>query len=127
MATVGSAKLPEIAGKSALNKTFFSSLYSAEDKSELNKNFVAAYKKAYNETPDVFAALAYDSAMLIVNSIKTANSADSVKIKDALAKTAGFNGVAGSVTFDPQHNPVKSAFIIEYKDGAQAFNTKINP
>ncbi|MEA5092965.1 Leucine-, isoleucine-, valine-, threonine-, and alanine-binding protein [bioreactor metagenome] len=122
-----SAKLPEIAGKSALNKTFFSSLYSAEDKSELNKNFVAAYKKAYNETPDVFAALAYDSAMLIVNSIKTANSADSVKIKDALAKTAGFNGVAGSVTFDPQHNPVKSAFIIEYKDGAQAFNTKINP
>jgi branched-chain amino acid transport system substrate-binding protein len=122
-----SAKLPEIAGKSALNKTFFSSLYSAEDKSELNKNFVAEYKKAYNETPDVFAALAYDSAMLIVNSIKTANSADSVKIKDALAKTAGFNGVAGSVTFDSQHNPVKSAFIIEYKDGAQAFNTKINP
>lgn len=122
-----SAKLPEIAGKTALNNTFFSNLYSPDDDSVLNKTFVAAYQKAYNEKPDVFAALAYDSAMLIVNAIKTANSEDTAKIKDALAKTAGFNGVAGSVTFDAQHNPVKSAVIIEYKDGAQAFNTKINP
>lgn len=122
-----SAKLPEIAGKTSLNHTYFSSLYSAEDDSKLNKDFVAAYKKAYNQKPDVFAALAYDSAMLVVNAIKTANSTDTVKIKDALAKTAGFNGVAGSVTFDAHHNPVKSAFIIEFKDGAQTFKTKINP
>ncbi|MDD4321176.1 MAG: ABC transporter substrate-binding protein [Acidaminococcaceae bacterium] len=122
-----SSKLPEIAGKTSLNNTFFSSLYSAEDDSKLNKDFVAAYKKAYNQKPDVFAALAYDSAMLVVNAIKTANSTDTVKIKDALAKTAGFNGVAGSVTFDDQHNPVKSAFIIEFKEGAQTFRTKINP
>ena len=122
-----SAKLPEIAGKTSLNDTYFSSLYSAEDTSQLNTDFVAAYKKAYNEKPDVFAALAYDSAMLVVNAIKTANSTDTVKIKDAMAKTSGFNGVAGSVTFDPQHNPVKSAFIMEYKNGEQTFNTKINP
>ena len=122
-----SSKLPEIAGKTSLNSTYFSSLYSAEDTSQLNKDFVAAYKKAYNEKPDVFAALAYDSAMLVVNAIKTANSTDTVKIKDAMAKTSGFNGVAGSVTFDPQHNPVKSAFIMEYKNGEQTFNTKINP
>lgn len=122
-----SSKLPEIAGKTALNDTYFSSLYSAEDTSQLNKDFVAAYKKAYNEKPDVFAALAYDSAMLVVNAIKTANSTDTTKIKDAMAKTAGFNGVAGSVTFDAQHNPVKSAFIIEFKNGEQTFKTKINP
>ena len=122
-----SAKLPEIAGKTSLNDTYFSSLYSAEDTSQLNTDFVAAYKKAYNEKPDVFAALAYDSAMLVVNAIKTANSTDTVKIKDAMAKTSGFNGVAGSVTFDAQHNPVKSAFIIEFKNGEQTFKTKINP
>ena len=122
-----SAKLPEIAGKTSLNDTYFSSLYSAEDTSQLNTDFVAAYKKAYNEKPDVFAALAYDSAMLVVNAIKTANSTDTVKIKDAMAKTSGFNGVAGGVTFDAQHNPVKSAFIIEFKNGEQTFKTKINP
>ena len=122
-----SAKLPEIAGKAALNNTYFSSLYSPDDDSKLNKDFVAAYQKAYNEKPDVFAALAYDSALLVINAIKTANAVDTVKIKDAMAKTSGFNGVSGNVTFNAQHNPVKSAVIIEYKDGAQVFKTKINP
>lgn len=122
-----SAKLPEIASKAALNNTYFSSLYSPDDDSKLNKDFVAAYQKAYNEKPDVFAALAYDSALLVINAIKTANAVDTVKIKDAMAKTAGFNGVSGNVTFNAQHNPVKSAVIIEYKDGAQVFKTKINP
>ena len=122
-----SAKLPEIAGKAALNNTYFSSLYSPDDDSQLNKDFVAAYQKAYNEKPDVFAALAYDSALLVINAIKTANAVDTVKIKDAMAKTAGFSGVSGNVTFNEQHNPVKSAVIIEYKDGAQVFKTKINP
>ena len=122
-----SAKLPEIASKAALNNTYFSSLYSPDDDSKLNKDFVAAYQKAYNEKPDVFAALAYDSALLVINAIKSANALDTVKIKDAMAKTAGFSGVSGNVTFNEQHNPVKSAVIIEYKDGAQVFKTKINP
>ena len=122
-----SAKLPEIASKAALNNTYFSSLYSPDDDSKLNKDFVAAYQKAYNEKPDVFAALAYDSALLVINAIKSANAVDTVKIKDAMAKTAGFTGVSGNVTFNEQHNPVKSAVIIEYKDGAQVFKTKINP
>ena len=76
-----SAKLPEIASKAALNNTYFSSLYSPDDDSKLNKDFVAAYQKAYNEKPDVFAALAYDSALLVINAIKTANAVDTVKIK----------------------------------------------
>ena len=38
-----SAKLPEIAGKAALENTFFSSLYSPDDTSDLNKDFVAEY------------------------------------------------------------------------------------
>lgn len=122
-----SAKMPEIAGKSALNNTYFSSLYSPDEDSAMNKEFVAAYQKAYNEKPDVFAALAYDSALLVANAVKDAGSTDTVKIKDAMAKTKGFAGVSGSVTFNEQHNPVKSAVIIEYKDGAQKFNTKINP
>ena len=45
-----SAKLPEIAGKAALENTFFSSLYSPDDTSDLNKEFVAEYKKAYTPT-----------------------------------------------------------------------------
>lgn len=122
-----SAKMPEIAGAAALNNTYFSSLYSPEDSSDINKNFVAAYEKAYGQKPDVFAALSYDSALLVAEAIKNAGSIEPAKISEAMAKINGFSGVSGSVTFDDKHNPVKSAVILEYKDGAQSLKTKINP
>ena len=122
-----SAKLPEIAGKAALENTFFSSLYSPDDDSALNKEFVAEYKKAYNTNPDVFAALAYDSTLLVAEAIEKAGSADPAKIGEAMAKISGFKGVSGEVTFNEQHNPIKSAVIIEHKDGVQTFKTKVNP
>lgn len=125
--TWDSVKLPEIAGTAALNNTYFSSLYSPQEASDINKNFVAAYEKAYGAKPDVFAALSYDSALLIAEAIKNAGSTEPAKINEAMAKISGFNGVSGSVTFDAQHNPVKSAVILEYKDGAQTLITKINP
>lgn len=122
-----SAKLPEIAGKAALNNTYFSSLYSPDDASDLNKNFVANYKKAYNSNPDVFAALAYDSTLLVAKAIEDAKSAEPAKIAAAMANIKGFKGVSGEVTFNEQHNPIKSAVIIEHKDGVQTFKTKVNP
>lgn len=122
-----SAKMPEIAGAAALNNTYFSSLYSPEDSSDINKNFVAAYEKVYGQKPDVFAALSYDSALLVAEAIKNAGSTEPAKISEAMAKINGFSGVSGSVTFDDKHNPVKSAVILEYKDGAQSLKTKINP
>ncbi len=122
-----SAKLPEIAGKAALNNTYISSLYSPDDASDLNKEFVAEYKKAYNGNPDVFAALAYDSALLVARAIEDAGSAEPAKIAAAMAKISAFKGVSGEVVFNEQHNPIKSAVIIEYKDGTQTFKTKVNP
>lgn len=122
-----SAKLPEIAGKAALENTFFSSLYSPDDTSDLNKEFVAEYKKAYNTNPDVFAALAYDSTLLVAKAIEDAGSADPARIAEAMAKIKGFKGVSGEVTFNEEHNPIKSAVIIEHKDGKQTFKTKVNP
>ena len=122
-----SAKLPEIAGKAALENTFFSSLYSPDDTSDLNKEFVAEYKKAYNTNPDVFAALAYDSTLLVAKAIEDVGSADPAKIAEAMAKIKGFKGVSGEVTFNEEHNPIKSAVIIEHKDGKQTFKAKVNP
>ena len=122
-----SAKLPEIAGKEALNGTFFCNLYSPDDTSDLNKNFVAEYQKMFNVKPDVFAALAHDSAMAIVKAIEDAKSADPAKVAQAMAKIKDLQGVSGAITFDDKHNPIKSAVIIEHVDGKQTFKTKINP
>lgn len=122
-----SAKLPEIAGAQALNNTFFSNHYSPDDNSPAVKAFVEAYKKEYNQTPDAFAALSYDATMMVIEAMKRANSAEPVKIKDELAKTKDYAAVSGKISLNATHDPVKSAVIIEMKDGKQTFREKVNP
>ena len=122
-----SPKLVEIAGKEALKNTFFSNHYAADDKDPSVVKFVEAYKKEYNQTPDALAALGYDATLMIVDAIKRANSAEPQKIRDALAQTKNLKVVSGVITLDANHNPVKSAVVIEVKDGKLVFKEKINP
>jgi branched-chain amino acid transport system substrate-binding protein len=122
-----SAKLPEIAGKTALNNTFFSNHYSPDDNSPAVKSFVESYKQEYGQTPDAFAALSYDATMMIIEAMKAANSADPVKIKDQLAKTKDYAAVSGMISLNETHDAVKSAVIIEMKEGLQTFREKVNP
>ncbi|MDF2499818.1 MAG: hypothetical protein K0Q77_532 [Anaerosporomusa subterranea] len=122
-----SAKLPEIAGAQALNNSFFSNHYTPDDSSPAVKTFVENYKKEYNQTPDAFAALAYDATMMVIKAMERANSADPVKIKDELAKTKDFAAVSGKISLNETHDAVKSAVIIEMKDGKQTFKEKVNP
>jgi branched-chain amino acid transport system substrate-binding protein len=122
-----SPKLVEIAGAAALNNGYFSNHYSPEDKDPRVVKFVEAYKKEYGQVPDALAALGYDAALMLVDSIKRANSADPAKIKDAIAQTKNLQVVTGVVSLDANHNPVKSAVVIEMKDGKQTFKEKVNP
>ncbi|EAX48544.1 Extracellular ligand-binding receptor [Thermosinus carboxydivorans Nor1] len=122
-----SAKLPEIAGAAALNNTFFSNHYSPDDTSPAVKTFVENYKKEYGQVPDAFAALSYDATMMVIKAIERAGSTDPVKIKDELAKTKDFPAVSGNITLNATHDAVKSAVIIEMKDGKQTFREKVNP
>ncbi|MGM9925115.1 MAG: ABC transporter substrate-binding protein [Bacillus sp. (in: firmicutes)] len=123
-----SPKLVEIAGKEALNNTFITNHYSSGDPSEKIQNFVKSYGEKYSgKSPDAFNALGYDTGYYLADAIKRAGSTDSEKIKDALAETKGLELVSGNFTVDKDHNPIKSATILEFKDGEQVYNTKIDP
>ncbi|KON70219.1 ethanolamine utilization protein EutJ [Peribacillus butanolivorans] len=123
-----SPKLIEIAGAKALNNTFITNHYSSGDPDEKIQNFVSAFKAKYKDkSPDAFNALGYDTGYYLADAIKRAGSTDSEKIKDALEKTKDLELVTGTFTLDEKHNPIKSATILEFKDGKQVFNTKINP
>ncbi|WHY96114.1 ABC transporter substrate-binding protein [Peribacillus simplex] len=123
-----SPKLVEIAGAKALNNTFITNHYSSGDPDDKIQNFVSAFKAKYKDkSPDAFNALGYDTGYFLADAIKRAGSADSEKIKEALEKTADLELVTGTFTLDEKHNPIKSATILEFKEGKQVFNTKINP
>ncbi|WP_085944937.1 ABC transporter substrate-binding protein [Acetonema longum] len=122
-----SPKLVEIAGPEALNNGFFSNHYSPEDKDPRVVKFVESYKKEYNQVPDALAALGYDAALMLADAIKRANSTESGKIKDALAQIQNLQVVSGNITLNDYHDPVKSAIVIEMKEGKQTFKEKVNP
>ncbi|MDU2066246.1 MAG: ABC transporter substrate-binding protein [Sporomusaceae bacterium] len=122
-----SPKLVEIAGAQALNNTYFSNHYAPDNSNPQIDKFVEAFKKEYNQVPDAPAVLGYDAACMAIAAIKNANSADPVKIKDALTKIKDLQLVTGLVTLDKYHNPVKSAVVMEMKDGKQVYKTTINP
>ncbi|MFP3510688.1 ABC transporter substrate-binding protein [Peribacillus sp. SIMBA_075] len=123
-----SPKLVEIAGAKALNHTFITNHYSSGDPDEKIQKFVSAFKAKYKDkSPDAFNALGYDTGYFLADAIKRAGSADSEKIKEALEKTKDLELVTGTFTLDEKHNPIKSATILEFKEGKQVFNTKINP
>lgn len=123
----GSPQLVQVAGAKALNNTFYCNHFSASSSDPAVQQFVKDYKAAYGVEPDGFAALGYDAAMLMIDAIKRAGSADPVKVTKALAESKDVKGVAGNITMDKNHNPVKSAVIIELVNGKEVVKTTINP
>lgn len=123
-----SPTLVDIAGAKALNNTYFTNHYSSVNPEKKIQNFVKAFGEKYNnKKPDAFNALGYDTVYFLADAIKRAGSTDSVKIKDALAKTKNIDVVTGKFTVDDKHNPIKSAVILEMVNGKQTYKTKIDP
>ncbi|NLV20955.1 MAG: ABC transporter substrate-binding protein [Syntrophomonadaceae bacterium] len=122
-----SPDMVSVAGGAALNNTFFTNHYSSQDKDPKIVKFVEAYKAKYKKDPDAFAALGYDSVQLMAQGLKDAQAADPVKLAAALAKIKDFEGITGKMSIDDKHNPIKAGVIIEFKDGAQVMNTRIQP
>lgn len=123
-----SPKLVELAGAEALNNTYITNHYSAEDPDEKIQKFVTLFKeKNDGKSPDAFNGLGYDSVYLLKDAIERADSTDTTKIKEALAATKDLSLVTGTVTIDKNHHPIKSTTVSEYKEGKQVFKTKVNP
>lgn len=122
-----SPKLVEIGGK-ALEGCFYSNHYFAGDENPVVRQFVQKYKDRYGATPDSLAALAYDAARVLADSIKRAGSTDGPKLRDAIAATRGFAGVTGTINLGPNRDPEgKTLVIVEVKDGALALKAKVEP
>lgn len=107
--------------------SYFTNHYSADDPRPEVKKWVEDYKAKYGSTPDALATLCYDATRLLLNAIKTANSNDPAKIKEALQATKDFSVVSGKITFDKDGNPIKPAAILQVKGGKYAFVTTVAP
>jgi branched-chain amino acid transport system substrate-binding protein len=121
-----SPKLFEIAGE-AVKGSYISNHFAPDDKSPVVQNFVKEYEKAYGSKPGSFAALGYDSLGIVADAMKRAKSNKPADIRAALVATKGYQGITGTITFDKDRNPTKSAVVLEATPAGYIFHSRVNP
>lgn len=99
--------------------------FAADAKDEATQKFVEAYKAKYNETPNQFAADAYDAIYTIKAALEKAGVDDGTisisdlcdKMTDAMTQIT-VKGVTGEMTWSKDGEPTKEPKAMVIEDGA---------
>jgi branched-chain amino acid transport system substrate-binding protein len=83
-------------------------------------DFRMAFKKKFNVEVQLYAPYVYDSVNVMVAAMVKAGSADPAKYLPVLAKTDGYKGVTGTISFDDKGDIKNGALTLyTYKGGAR--------
>lgn len=121
---------PEIIklGGADVEGSYFCNHFSTQIATDEAKKFIADYTARYGQAPDDVAALTFDSCGLITEALKKAGRADREALREALAQIREFKGVTGTFRFEPgSGDPLKSAVVLQIKDGAFQWVTNAQP
>jgi branched-chain amino acid transport system substrate-binding protein len=82
--------------------------FSPKDDRPMVKAFVATYQAKFNKAePPAYAALGYDSVMLVADAIRRAGSTDREAVRAALGSTKNLEGLNGAYTYDGSGDNVR--------------------
>lgn len=136
-------------GGDAIVGGFFTNHYSTDDPNPVVQDFIKKYEAKYKEKPDGLAALGYDSAKVLYAAMeKVAADPEMAKalgdrssvpateesrkkaraaLRDAIAATASFPGVTGTITIDANRNAQKPAVVVEVLKDGYRFTESVAP
>ncbi|OPY84303.1 MAG: Leucine-, isoleucine-, valine-, threonine-, and alanine-binding protein precursor [Syntrophus sp. PtaU1.Bin208] len=107
---------------------YFSGHYALDASTVAAKKFINNYQARYNRIPDDVAALTYDAFGLLWQGLKIAETADRIKLRNAMAKIPQYEGVTGTLQFrEGSGDPIKSVVILQIKDGQFVWIMNVNP
>ena len=117
-------------GREALNNSYISNHYSADNPDPVVQTFVKSFRDRFKHEPDAMSALAYDAVKVLADSITRAKSTAGPQLREAIA-AADVPGVTGRLKMNAQRNVDKPAVIQEvtYTNGDVTFVYKatVNP
>jgi branched-chain amino acid transport system substrate-binding protein len=102
-------------GGQYLKRGYFCTHWSESSERKATMDFVAKYR--HRSDFGTGAALAYDAVMVLAKAVEKAGTTQGPQVVQALLALDAFEGVTGSIKFDAQGDPVKSAVIMEIRDG----------
>ena len=86
--------------------------------SEGGADFSSAYFAKYNQPPDAYATLCYDTIMVLKNAIEQAGSTDTAQVRDRIQNIT-YKGLSGTIQFAPNRELASSNYIIvQIQNGA---------
>ena len=90
-----------------------------------SRRFVAEFEKRYKRVPSIYAAQAYDSALLLDSAIgKVKGRVGDKKAFQAALKAADFQSVRGNFKFNNNHFPIQDFYMFEVVKGADRYTYK---
>ncbi len=121
-------EVAELAGFENIEGTAYVSAFSPDNPDPVAQEFVKAFNDAYGMNPNSNAVLAYEAAMMILESIKNATTIDRKGVRDAMASLKDLHLPSGTITVGPDRNPIKGAAILMYNaEGVPEFVVNVNP
>lgn len=98
--------------------------FVAKSEDEKVQNFVSKYEAAYGETPNQFAADAYDCVYVVKAAIEEAGATPDMSVSDlcdamkAAMTTISYSGVTGKdITWGAEGEPNKAPLVVKVVDG----------
>ena len=115
-------------GKEAMEGHYFSTHCSPDQGTPEMVRFVESYKKRFSgKFPDAMAVLGYDSARVLIDAIKRANTTESAALRAAIASTKDFSGASGKITLNANRDAMKALVFIQINAGKFTYHTTVNP
>jgi branched-chain amino acid transport system substrate-binding protein len=111
-----SPQLIELGGAAA-NGIYTNVSFFAGDTDPRIHNYVATFQKRFGNTPNFAAALAYDCVYILTDAMNRAGSTDRGAVRDALAATKDFKGLAGSISFTADRDAIKTYKPVQVVNG----------
>lgn len=121
-----SPEMLKIAGE-AIYGGYFTNHYSPDDPRPEVQDWVNKYQAKYGQRPDALATLGHDAALLLIEALRRAERPEPKQIRDAMAQIRDFPCVSGSITFDEDGNPIKSAAVLQYTAKGQRYVATVSP
>lgn len=113
--SVFSEKLLEIGGEAVEGLTT-NTFFALTDPDPKVQAYISEFRKRAGRNPNLHAASAYDSALLLAEAIRKAGF-NRKAIRDQLAQTKNFPGITGKITFTPVGDVVRKYKILVVENG----------
>lgn len=124
----GDPKLVETAGSKNVSNVYYTAHFS-ENAPATDRviPFVNAFKEKFNEDPNAFAALAYDSMYMLKAAMEDAGEVSTESLTNSLVSLKDFEGVTGNISMGSDHNPRKTLVVLGLTNGEETSAEAVEP